>query len=99
MVGVWSVALVVAVVISGLLLDDALTTDMSYTNDPEAKRAEDLIHGRLRGPEQSHELVVVRSLSQTVDDTGFRVYVEGLQRDLAALGCNGSVSAAIRRPR
>ena len=85
-VGIWLVALVVAAVTSGLLLGDALTTDMSYTNNPEAKRAEDLIEARLRGPEQNHEIIVVRSRSQTVDDAGFRAYVEGLQRDVAALG-------------
>jgi RND superfamily putative drug exporter len=85
-VGVWLVALVVAGVTSGLLLGDALTTDMSYTNNPEAKRAEDLIESRLRGPEQNHEIIVVRSRSQTVDDAEFRAYVEGLQRDVTALG-------------
>jgi RND superfamily putative drug exporter len=85
-VGVWLLALVVAGITSGLLLGDALTTDMSYTNNPEAKRAEDLIQARLRGPEQNHEIIVVRSRSQAVDDAGFRTYVEALQEDVAALG-------------
>jgi RND superfamily putative drug exporter len=85
-VAVWLAALVVALVTSGLLLGDALTTDMSYTNNPDAKRAADLIESRLRGPEQNHEIIVVRSRSQTVDDAAFRTYVEGLQRDVTAIG-------------
>jgi putative drug exporter of the RND superfamily len=85
-VGAWVVALIGAVVISGMWLGDALTTDMSYTNRPEAKRAADLIEARLRGPEQNHEIIVVRSRSHTVDDAEFRAYVEGLQQGVAALG-------------
>jgi len=82
----WVAALVCAVVISGMWLSDALTTDMSYTNNPEAKRAGDLIEARLRGPEQNHEIVIVRSRSQTVDEASFRAYVEDLQRDVTELG-------------
>jgi RND superfamily putative drug exporter len=85
-VATWVVAVVGALVLSGALLGDALTTDMSYTNNPEAKRAEDLIAKRLRGPEQNMELVIVRSGSRTVDEAAFRVYVEELQKDIAALG-------------
>jgi RND superfamily putative drug exporter len=86
MVGSWLVAIVLAVVVSSALLGDALTTDMGYTNNPEAKRAERLIEERLRGPDQNMELLIVRSGSRTVDDAEFRAYVDGLQRDVAGLG-------------
>ena len=82
-VGMWLVAVLAAVVLSGALLADALTTDMSYTNNPEAKRAEKIIEDRLRGPDQNMELLIVRSGSRTVDDAAFRAYVEELQRDVA----------------
>ncbi|HEU5081722.1 MAG TPA: MMPL family transporter [Acidimicrobiales bacterium] len=76
----------VALALSGALLGDALTTDMSYTNDPEAKRAEELIEARLRGEEHNIELVIVRSEGRTVDEPEFRAYVEDLQQEIAELG-------------
>ena len=40
-VGVWAVILVAGFAASGVLLDSALTTDIDFTNNPEAKRAAD----------------------------------------------------------
>ena len=85
-IGGWLVALMSAVVFSVTLLGDALTTEMSFTNNPESQRAADLIESRLRGPEQLREIVIIRSGSQTVDDPAFRAHVGQLQRDVAALG-------------
>ena len=85
-VGAWVAAVVVAGVLSAGLLGDALTTDMTYTNNTEAQRAEKVIEERLRGPDQSMELVIVRSASVTVEGSAFRSFVEDLQRDVAAIG-------------
>ena len=85
-VTVWLVALATSVSLSGALLSDALTTDMSFTNSPDAKRAEKLVEDRLRGPVPNQELVVVRSSSLTVDDRRFRDHVGRLQAGVASLG-------------
>ena len=85
-VGAWVVALVASLVASGMMLGDALTTEMGYTNNPEAKRARDVIEARLRGPEPNREIVIVRSRSQTVDDPAFRRHVEAIQQEVAGLG-------------
>ena len=84
-VGVWVVAVAAAIAVSAGLLGDALTTEMSYTNKPESKRAEELVEARLRGPDENREMVIIRSRSQTIDSAAFRAYVEGLQQDLATL--------------
>jgi putative drug exporter of the RND superfamily len=93
-VAVWLVAIGVAVVLSGAWLGDALTTDMSYTSNPESKRADALIEQRLRGPEPNIELVIVRSPVRTVGAQVFRVYVGQLQRDITALGPQAVKAAA-----
>lgn len=85
-VAVWVGALAAAGALSAALLGDALTTDMGFTNRPEAKRAEQLVEARLRGPAPNQELVVVRSASRTVDDPEFRAHVERVRAAVAALG-------------
>ena len=89
-VGVWILALVVAVGIIVMFLDDALTTDDYFTNDPESDRASDILHERgFDFGTSVSEIVIVRSQTLTVDDTEYRQFVESLFTDLKRLGEEG----------
>ena len=86
-VGAWLTVLVAAMVLTGTLLGDALTTESTLTNNPESVRANDLLHERLGESNNTvDEMVIVRSTTLTVDDPAYRSYVEELYGDLAALG-------------
>lgn len=87
-IGIWAVILVISVGLIGAFLSDALTTEFTFTNDPESQRADDLLKERLRGPKHAAEVVVVRSDTLTVDDPAFHDRVEGLYGALIALGPN-----------
>ena len=84
--GLWALALVIAVAVIAALLGDALTTDDYFTNNPESDRAEDLLHDReFDFGNSASEIVIVRSQSLTVDDAEYRQFVETLFTDLTAL--------------
>ena len=86
-IGAWLAVLVTAIVLTGTLLGDALTTEDSLTNNPEAVRADNLLQERLgESTNTIDEMVIVRSNTLTVDDPGYRSYVEELYGDLTALG-------------
>ncbi len=85
-VGMWALAVVGAGALSSALLGGAVTTKADLTNNPESKQALALVEQRLKGPDRDTEIVVVRSTSASVDDPGYRRYVEELQRALSALG-------------
>jgi RND superfamily putative drug exporter len=85
-IGVWVAVIVASAVAIGTLLASGLTTEIALTNNPESARAEDLLETRLRGPEPTNEIVIVRSDTLTVDDPAFRSTVEGLYAEIAALG-------------
>jgi RND superfamily putative drug exporter len=82
---VWVIALVAAGTLSSQYLGDALTTESVVTNDPESKRAAELVEQRLRRPEKDTEFVVVTAGSP-VTDPAYRTYVEELQTTIASLG-------------
>ncbi len=84
-VGLWIVVLGVAVMLSSALLGDALTTDIDFTDQPEAKRAAQLVEDRLR-PVAFTEIIVVESETVTVADPGFAGYVDALRRAVLSLG-------------
>lgn len=76
-VGLWVVALLLAIGASTQLLDDALTTDVDLTNGPEAVVAADLIEERLGSQEgSSSEIVLFLSETSNVDDPAFQRTVE-----------------------
>ena len=85
-VALWIVLLVVATVLTGTVLQDSLTTEFAFTNDPDSQKALNLLEDRLRGPKKITETVIVQSETMTVDDQGFRDKVEELHRDILALG-------------
>jgi RND superfamily putative drug exporter len=82
----WVGAIVLSVAAIGTLLASGLTTQIALTNNPESARAEDLLEERLRGPEPTNEIIIVRSENATVDDPEFRAQVEGIFADVSALG-------------
>jgi putative drug exporter of the RND superfamily len=79
----WIVLLGVAI-FSASGLGDVLTTDASFTNTPESQRGWDLIGERLTGENPLQEIVIVSSVTLTVDDAEFRTFVDNLVTDLRA---------------
>ncbi len=85
-VGIWVAVIAVAMVISSTLLSDSLTNETRFVNNPEAKRALQLIEDRLRGKQGTTEMVIFQSNTTTVDDPTYRTFVEQISTDLVALG-------------
>ena len=85
-IGVWIAVLVASVATSSVLLSGSLTNDVSFVNNPEAKRAALLVENRLRGKQGTTELVIVQSDSATVDDPQYQGFVEQIANDLTSLG-------------
>ena len=82
----WAAIIVASGIAIGTLLASGLTTEVALTNDPESARAENLLEDRLRGPEPTNEIIIVRSDSATVDDAQFQAQVEDIFADVSALG-------------
>ena len=87
-VGIWVALIVSALVISTALLGDLLTTEFSFTNNPESKRADKLLEERLHGPRDIAEVVIVQSETLTVENEAFRSKVEELQQSILAIGAD-----------
>jgi RND superfamily putative drug exporter len=85
-IGSWLAVVVASIALIATLLSGALTTEVAFTNNPESKRAGDLLEDRLRGPRQANEIVIVRSDELTVDDAEFRDRVEAVYEEISALG-------------
>ncbi len=86
--GIWVALIVAALVTSTALLGDALTTEFSFTNNPESKRADKLLEERLRGPRDIPEIVMVQSETLTVENEAFRSRVEELQQRILDVGAD-----------
>lgn len=85
----WCLCLVIAIVLSSLLLQDVLTSEVGFAGTPESQRGSDLIEDRLHIPRQSEEIIIVRAPPDgglTVDDAEFRSTVETLYDEILALG-------------
>src|SRR5215211_7407990 len=90
---VWAiVALVGFALISGLL-GSALSSEGDVTNNPESKRAEDLIDERFPERDQVNEVVIVRSDEVTVTTAAFRERVGTLAEELGGSGSVEEVSS------
>ena len=85
-IGAWFVVLVVSVVLTAMLLGDALTTDSEFTGTPDSKAAELLIAERLETTNPTSDIVLVRSSTQTVDDPGFQQAIIALAIELGEFG-------------
>ncbi|MAG35518.1 MAG: MMPL domain-containing protein [Dehalococcoidia bacterium] len=83
----WIAALIAAAALVSVFLGSALTTEDSFTNDPEAIRAAKLVDERgSNGGPRATDFVIVRSPTHTVDDAAFQAFVTKLHGELAALG-------------
>jgi putative drug exporter of the RND superfamily len=92
--GIWILVIVAAGLTSSKLLAGALTTDVAFTNQPEAKRAADLVEERFGDPGVT-ELFIINSSSFTVDDGPFQAEVRALQaeaQDLAGEDLKSAVT-------
>ena len=83
---VWVGIIAVAIGLNGAFLQDGLTTEFAFSNDPESTRGARLLEDRLRGPRPINEIIIVRSNELTVDDERFEATVTGLFDDVMALG-------------
>lgn len=83
--GIWAVVLAFAVVATVTGLSKSLTTDVSFTNNPESIEGAKLISDRLRGTSPVTETVVVHSDTRTVTDPQFQAVVEKTTQKLANL--------------
>ena len=82
-VALWVLLFAFAGVVSALWLGDALTSEISFTNDPESIRGEQLLSDRMPGQaDQVSETVIVRSESATVDDAAFERVVQDVTASL-----------------
>jgi uncharacterized membrane protein YdfJ with MMPL/SSD domain len=77
-VGAWVGAIVVALGLAVAFLPGNLTTNGHVTGHPESRQAEDLFGHFPADQHAVDELIVVRSETQTVDDSSFKRYVESL---------------------
>ena len=76
-IGAWLAILVVAMVLVGTLLGDALTTESTLTNNPESVQADNLLRERLGESNNTiDEIAIVRSTTLH----GGRPGVQGLRR-------------------
>src|ERR671919_642568 len=69
-ISLWVVAIAVAGWLSSQFLSEALTTDADFTNNPEAKQAQELIEERF-GEEGVTEVFILGSDEATVEDPEF----------------------------
>ena len=79
----WVVVLGIGIMLASGL-NDVLTTDADFTNNPEAVRGQDLVEERLRENEPLNELLLVSSDTLTVDDPEFRSFVDNLLTQVTA---------------
>ena len=82
---VWVVLLVTAAIVSSQLLAGALTTSITFTDEPESLIAADLVT-ELRGETPDTEFVVVTSDTANVGDPEYVAYVTELQTSISSLG-------------
>jgi len=89
---IWVALLVTAGVVSSQFLGDALTTEITFTNQPESARALDMIED-LRGAEASTEFVVVQSDGTVASDPEYVDYVTEIQTALASSSAVATVGS------
>ncbi|MFV2001314.1 MAG: MMPL family transporter, partial [Acidimicrobiia bacterium] len=83
--GLWVVLLVTAGFLSSQLLGSALTTSVSFTDNPESTQAAQLIE-QVRGEDANTEFVIITNDTLTAADPAFVAYVGAVQAEIGALG-------------
>ncbi len=87
-VSIWLVVLVAGFAASATILSDALTTDFDFTNNPEAKRAQQILEDRGLEQEAVPETIVMVGGDGAVHDPAFVERVNAALEDLRELGPN-----------
>ncbi len=82
---IWAVAVFMAVFATFTGLSSALTTDVSFTNNPESVQGANLLTERLRGVSPVSETVVVHSDTLTITDPQFQSVVQKTTQQLAGM--------------
>jgi RND superfamily putative drug exporter len=82
--GVWVVLVITAGILSSQLLGSALTTSVSFTDNPESARAAALIE-EVRGESANTEFIVISHDTLTADDPVFAAYVGDMQYTVGSL--------------
>jgi RND superfamily putative drug exporter len=85
-VGIWVVVLVAGFAASATILADALTTDFDFTNNPEAKRAQQVLEDSRLEQEAIPETIVMVGGDGAVQDPAFIETVNAALDDLRDLG-------------
>jgi RND superfamily putative drug exporter len=86
-VGVWFVILIMAGWSSSSLLPSVLTTDFDFTNNPEAKRAQQILEERgLQSESVTETWVIATEAEGSTEDPAFVERVNEVLADLSALG-------------
>ena len=83
--GIWVVLLVTAGILSSQLLGSALTTSVSFTDNPESTQAAALIED-VRGESANTEFVIIAHETLTAADPAYVAYVASVQEEVASLG-------------
>jgi RND superfamily putative drug exporter len=84
-VAVWAMLLVTAIAISSQLLGSALTSSVSFTDNPESAQAQTLID-EVRGETIDTEYVVITNDTLVMADPGYIDYVSKVQTTISELG-------------
>ena len=85
-IGIWMVAVVVALGLSGSLLESATTTELRLSSGFESEDTATLLKERFPSTQQVQEVVIVQSDSLTVDDPAFREKVDEVFAAISGLG-------------
>ena len=93
-IGIWLVVLAAGIAGSATLLGPALTTEFDFTNNPEAKRAEQVLQEELTGPDQVTETFIVIGEDTSIEDPAFADHVNGILGEIANLGSGVAASPA-----
>ena len=85
-IGLWMVAVIVALGLSGRLLESATTTELRLSGGFESEDTRLLLEERFPSTQQVQEVVIVQSDSLTVDDPAFREQVNEVFAAMSGLG-------------
>ncbi len=85
-VGIWGAILVAGIVAAATLLSPVLTTDFDFTNNPEAKRAAQILAASNLKQDLTPETFVITGADGAVADPAFAATVNAALDDLRALG-------------
>jgi RND superfamily putative drug exporter len=94
---IWLVALALGVGLSGRL-GDVLTSEVTFTSEPDSVIADRLLEERMRGPRPVTDTVVVTSQALMIDDPAFRSVIDQTTADLRSVEGIAAASNGFEQP-